>query len=77
MGNITIQQPRVDGRREDHQFTSNILPRCLRRVDSLDNLIPALCLRGVSTNNMRPALESIPGDQAHGLSPATVTPRVR
>lgn len=73
LGNITVQQPRVDDRREGHQFTSNILPRYLRRVASLDNLIPALYLRGVSTNNMRPALESILGDQARGLSPANVT----
>lgn len=73
MGNITVQQPRVDDRREGHQFTSNILPPYLRRVASLENLIPALYLRGISTNNMRPALESILGDQAHGLSPANVT----
>lgn len=73
LGNITVHQPRVDDRRQGHQFTSNILPRYLRRVASLDNLIPALYLRGVSTNNMRPALESILGDQARGLSPANVT----
>lgn len=73
LGPIPVQQPRVDDRRQDHQFTSNILPRYLRRVASLDNLIPALYLRGISTNNMRPALEPILGDQVRGLSPANVT----
>lgn len=73
VGPITITQPRVDDRREGHQFTSNILPRYLRRVASLDNLIPALYLRGVSTNHMRGALEPILGDRVRGLSPANVT----
>ena len=73
MGPITIQQPRVEDRRPGHQFSSNILPRYLRRVASLDNLIPALYLRGVSTNNMAQALVPILGDQVKGLSPANVT----
>lgn len=73
LGPITVKQPRVDDRREGHQFTSNILPRYLRRVASLDNLIPALYLRGISTNNMRPALEPILGEAVRGLSPANVT----
>ena len=71
-GPIEIQQPRVNDRREGHRFTSNILPPYLRRVASIDNLVPALYLRGISTNAMQEALEAILGTQATGLSPANV-----
>jgi transposase-like protein len=72
MGPIDVQQPRVHDRRPDKRFSSNILPPYLRRVASLDNLIPALYLRGISTNEMQPALEAILGPQAAGLSPANI-----
>lgn len=72
MGPIGIQQPRVHDRRPGKQFSSSILPPYLRRVASLDNLIPALYLRGISTNEMQPALEAILGPQAAGLSPANI-----
>ena len=71
-GPIEIQQPMVNDRREGHRFTSNILPPYLRRVASIDNLDPALYLRGISTNAMQEALEAILGTQATGLSPANV-----
>ena len=48
LGPIEVQQPRVRDKRADHQFTSAILPPYLRRVPALDNLIPALYLKGVS-----------------------------
>jgi transposase-like protein len=72
LGSIRIQQPRVHDRRPGHRFTSNLLPPYLRRVASLDNLIPALYLRGISTNEMQPALEAILGPKAAGLSPANI-----
>ena len=71
-GSIRIKQPRVRERREGHRFTSSILPPYLRRVASLDNLVPALYLRGVSTNQMQTALEAILGSNAPGLSAANV-----
>jgi len=47
MGPLEIKQPRIDDRAlkvspAHERFTSNILPRYLRRVPSIDNLIPAL-----------------------------------
>ena len=41
LGSVEVRQPRVHDKREDHQFTSAILPPYLRRVAALDNLIPA------------------------------------
>jgi transposase-like protein len=53
------------------QFTSQILPRYLRRSKSLEELIPWLYLKGVSTGDFSEALRALVGSPA-GLSPATV-----
>jgi transposase-like protein len=71
VGPVTIQQPRVRHRGEGC-FTSRILPRYMRRVPSVDALIPALYLRGVSTGDFTQALEAILGPQAAGLSATNV-----
>jgi len=77
MGPLEIKQPRIDDRNlKGHsvcqRFTSNILPRYLRRIPSIDNLIPALYLKGVSTNDFPSALTAILGQGAAGLSPANI-----
>ena len=72
-GPISIRQPRIRDRREKKEsFTSSILPRYLRRVPSLDNLIPVLYLKGVSTGDFTDALAAILGENAKGLSANTV-----
>ena len=70
VGALTIKKPRVHDRRQDHHFVSTILPKYLRRSPSIDALIPALYLNGISTGHMQEALESILGSGAAGLSPA-------
>ncbi len=72
IGKVPICQPRVHDRREDHDFTSRILPLYMRRVPSIDALIPALYLRGISTGDFTEALEAILGPQAKGLSPTNI-----
>ena len=47
IGPVPIKQPRIRG----EQFTSAILPKYLRRLPSIEALIPALYLKGVSTGN--------------------------
>ena len=73
LGALKVQQPRVRDRRAKDKvtFNSGILPRYLRRVPSVDALIPALYLRGISTGDFTEALESILGPNAAGLSAAT------
>ena len=44
VGPLRVKQPRVHDRRDGHRFTSNILPPFMRRVPSIDALIPALYL---------------------------------
>ena len=72
IGPLKVKQPRVRDKREDNCFASTILPRYLRRVPSLDNLIPILYLKGISTGDFTHALQAILGDNAKGLSAGTV-----
>jgi putative transposase len=72
LGPSAVKVPRVRERREGRQFRSEILPRHLRKVPSLENLIPTLYLLGVSSSDMQPALEALLGPGARGLSPSTV-----
>ena len=76
MGPLPIKQPRIDDRGLNgylgQRFTSNILPRYLRRMPSIDNLIPALYLKGISTNDFPQALSSILGQGVAGLSATNI-----
>lgn len=77
MGPLAITQPRIDDRNlkgycSNERFTSNILPRYLRRIPSIDNLIPALYLKGISTNDFPVALSAILGEKAAGLSATNI-----
>ncbi len=75
-GQMQIKVPRVDDRklkskRED-RFTSAILPTYMRRTPSIDNLVPALYLSGVSTSAFQTALASILGEGIAGLSATNI-----
>jgi putative transposase len=76
IGPIEVEQPRVLDRRskeEAESFSSRILPPYLRKTKSLEELIPWLYLKGISTGDFSDALVSLVGPRAKGLSPATVT----
>ena len=75
-GVLEVRQSRVDDRKLDEygieRFTSKILPPFMRRVPSIDTLIPVLYLHGISTDDFPKALEAILGEGAKGLSSNTV-----
>lgn len=76
IGPIDVEQPRVLDRRDKEEaesFSSKILPPYLRKTKSLEELIPWLYLKGISTGDFSEALASLVGPSAKGLSPATVT----
>jgi len=76
IGPIEVQQPRVRDRRPLGQrirFASAILPRYLRKTKSVEELIPWLYLKGVSTGDFHEALAALLGPDAPGLSATTVT----
>jgi transposase-like protein len=76
LGPCPVKAPRVDDRKldpeTDDRFSSSILPRYLRKIPSIDNLIPVLYLKGISTNGFQDALSSILGEGAKGLSAANI-----
>ncbi len=72
IGPIAVQQPRVRSKGETPKFTSKILPPFLRRLPTVDALIPALYLKGISTNDFSEALSAILGPNASGLSATNI-----
>jgi len=76
VGAVTVQQPRVHDRRPAgarEKFSSAILPPYLRKTKSIEELIPWLYLKGVSTGDFSEALAALLGPDAKGLSATTVT----
>ena len=75
IGPVQVEQPRVLDRRgaEGEVFSSKILPPYLRKTRSIEELIPWLYLKGVSTGDFSDALGALVGPDAHGLSASTVT----
>jgi transposase-like protein len=76
VGPVEVRQPRVRDRRpagEGERFTSKILPPYLRKTKSVEELIPWLYLKGISTGDFSEALAALLGPEAPGLSASTVT----
>jgi transposase-like protein len=76
VGELAVQQPRVHDRRPEGQrerFSSKLLPPYLRKTKSIEELIPYLYLKGISTGDFQEALSAILGPDCPGLSATTVT----
>lgn len=77
IGSVEVRQPRVNDKRLDEngqriRFSSKILPPYLRRTKSIDELIPWLYLKGISTGDFSEALQALLGTDAKGLSAANI-----
>ncbi len=80
VGDVEVRKPRVHDRRtgdERETFTSKILPPYLRRTKAIEELIPWLYLKGISTGAFPEALQSLLGPDGAGLSATTVTRLIR
>ena len=74
IGNIPVKIPKVRDRKQGGvKFNSALIPPYLKKTKNIEELIPWLYLRGISTGDMQPALAPIFGNDASGLSPATVS----
>jgi putative transposase len=78
IGPIAVRRPRVRDRHptagSGHiHFTSTILPPYLRRAKSLEELLPWLYLKGISTGDFGETLAALLGPDAPGLSATTIT----
>ena len=72
-GRITLRAPRVNDRRPGERFTSRILPPYMRRSPQLEETLPVLYLRGLSSGDFTEAFGALLGPEAGGLSATTIT----
>ena len=76
IGPVEVRQPRVHDRRQGEEaeaFSSKILPPYLRKTRSIEELLPWLYLKGISTGDFNEALQALVGPDCPGLSASTVT----
>ena len=75
-GPLEVNVPRVDdralGAQNEPRFKSSIVPKYLRKSNNIDELLPVLYLKGISTGDFQEALEKILGPKAKGLSAQTI-----
>lgn len=72
LGPVTVKAPRLRDKDGKRTYSSAILPKYMRRVPSIDNLVPALYLKGISTQDFPEALSAILGEQVSGLSATNI-----
>jgi transposase-like protein len=73
-GELRLRAPRVHDRRPNRHFTSRILPPYMRKSPRLEEAVPVLYLRGLSTGDFQEALSAFLGTEAvAGFSATTVT----
>jgi len=79
-GSIPVQQGRVRNNSTDRnsrvEFSPNVLPAYLKRTAAIEELIPWLYLKGISTGDFGEALQALVGEKAKGLS-ANVVVRLK
>jgi len=76
VGPMPVKTPRAHDRRSPQvreRFTSTLLPPYLRKAKAIDELIPWLYLKGISTGGFTEALQALLGPDCPGLSASTIT----
>lgn len=75
-GPLEVRQPRVRDKSPDKQnrveFSPSVLPPYLRKSPAIEELIPWLYLKGVSTGDFTEALQALVGEDAQGFSPNVI-----
>lgn len=74
IGDVDIKVPKVrDRSKSGIRFNSSLLPPYLKRTKSIEELLPWLYLKGISTGDYSEALASLLGANAKGLSANTIS----
>ncbi len=74
IGDVEIKVPKVRDRSGSGiKFNSSLLPPYLKRAESIEELLPWLYLKGISTGDFQEALVSLLGKDAQGLSARTIS----
>jgi len=75
IGGVAVEVPRVRDRGKSVdgvRFSSSLIPKYLRRSTSMNEFLPLLYLKGISTNDFVEALAPLFGENAKNLSPGVV-----
>jgi putative transposase len=74
IGPVTIKVPKIrDKSRQGIKFNSTLLPPYLRKTKSVEELLPWLYLKGISTGDFQETLQALLGKEARGLSASTIS----
>lgn len=74
LGEVKVKVPKVRDRSEKGiKFNSNLVPPYLKRAKSIEELLPWLYLKGISTGDFQDTLHSLLGVDATGLSSSTIS----
>ena len=74
LGDVDVRVPKVrDRSKTGIKFNSDLLPPYLKRSTSIEEMLPWLYLKGLSTGSYGEALSSLLGEQAKGLSANTIS----
>lgn len=74
VGAVEVKVPKVRDRSSSGiKFNSTLLPPYLKRSQSVEEVLPWLYLKGISTGDFAEALSALLGDQAEGLSASTIS----
>ncbi len=74
LGDVDVQVPKIrDKSRQGIKFNSILIPPYLKRTESIEELLPVLYLKGISTGDFSEALKSLLGANAKGLSSGTIS----
>jgi putative transposase len=73
VGPVHVKVPRVRDRGSSGiKFTSALIPPYLRRTKNIEELLPVLYLKGISTGDFGEALEALVGPETRGLSASNI-----
>lgn len=74
LGDVDVKVPKVRDRSgQGIKFTSKLVPPYLKRTKNIEEFLPWLYLRGVSTGDFSESLKHLLGEQAAGLSASTIS----
>jgi len=75
IGDVEVEVPRIrdrDSKNDGVKFRSAIVPKYLRRTKNMNDFLPLLYLKGISTNDFVDALSPLFGNDAKNLSPGVI-----
>ena len=74
IGQVKVKVPKIrDKSGQGIKFNSALLPPYLRKTRSVEEVLPWLYLKGISTGDFQEALEALLGSDSKGLSASTIS----